>query len=85
MNGSASVSRGFTLIEVVGVLLLIAVISATVLTQYSDLDAEATAEVELLKSHIRYTQLRALSDNVDWGLQLNGTTYQHFRGTVAMP
>ena len=60
---------GFTIIEVIAVLVIIGIISAVLISRVSSTDVYTlTSEVETLKTNLRYAQLRAMSDNVSWGI-----------------
>ena len=69
-----------TLIEVIAVLVIIAVLAAVAVSRISSTqDVAAMTEAEILKMHLRYAQMRALSDDTSWGIQCNGTTYTLLR------
>jgi prepilin-type N-terminal cleavage/methylation domain-containing protein len=68
-------ARGFTLIEIIAVLILIAIVSVVVLsrgTSTAEVDLKASAEA--LRSHIRYVQMRAMNMNCDTTVATCGTT-----------
>ncbi len=72
-------NNGFTLIEVIVVLLIIGILSAFILMRDSgqSIDSvENIVEIEKLKSHLRYSQMRALNSNLTWGIQFQGSTYK---------
>jgi prepilin-type N-terminal cleavage/methylation domain-containing protein len=69
--------RGFTLIEVISVLVIMAIVMAVVLSRGIGSDtAKLVAEVDTLKSHLRYAQYLALNDisPVKWGINLGAGT-----------
>jgi len=73
--------RGFTLIEIIVVLLLICVVGATIVISslYSPSEYDLTSEMEVTKSHLRYAQARAMNTNLVWGIDLftgTATSYQ---------
>lgn len=80
-------SRGFTLIEIIAVLILIAimsVIAVSKITSTAQVNLKATAEE--LKSNIRYVQLRAMSMssqdttcNAAFGISTTSNSYFMFR------
>lgn len=77
--------KGFTLIEVIATLLIIAILSVVVMSRVSGRDeAQLQAEVDTLKGHLRYAQAMAMNDISpnEWGINLSGTTYtlQKFDG-----
>jgi len=74
-------SAGFTLIEAIAVLLLIGVVGAVVLTTAPSIDSYRLAsEVQTLKGHLRYAQLRAMSAQVPWGISYMGASYTLLKG-----
>jgi prepilin-type N-terminal cleavage/methylation domain-containing protein len=71
-------NNGFTLIEVIAVLIIIAIISAVVLVRgISTADVNLQAEVDILKSHLRYAQYLAMNDisPTKWGINFQGSSY----------
>jgi len=70
--------RGFTLIEIISVLLIIAIISAVILTR-TTMTNEATlrAETDTLKAHLRYAQTLAMNDAppIQWGIEVKESSY----------
>lgn len=71
--------QGFTLIEVIVVLLLIGTLTAVVMSRGGGVgDAEFSAQQEVLKSHIRYAQTRAMNTNRVWGISLSSGSYAVF-------
>ncbi|MBT8360762.1 MAG: type II secretion system GspH family protein, partial [Deltaproteobacteria bacterium] len=52
-------SHGFSMLEVICVLLLIGIISTVIISRAMDNSAELLAEVEIVKGHVRYAQTRA--------------------------
>jgi MSHA pilin protein MshC len=74
--------KGFTLIEIVVVLLIICIIGAavTISSFYSTSDYNLVSQTEMIKSHLRYAQARAMNTNVPWGIHFNGNnTYKLFK------
>ena len=65
---------GFTLIEVVSMLILLGIISLLITNKSSSIYANEISDIQILKSSIRYTQSRALGDIVSWSFQVNGQT-----------
>ncbi len=73
--------RGFTMLEVICVLLVIGIISAIAVTRFSSTSVySAASEAEILKNYLRYAQFRALSDGdttfgsnpATWGISFAG-------------
>jgi MSHA pilin protein MshC len=72
--------KGFTLIEIISVLILIGIISVVVIARMSDTrDYDLATGVEVIKSHLRYAQSRAMISSSRWGINFtSGTTYYLF-------
>lgn len=70
--------RGFTLIEVLSALVVIGIISAIALSRIGNSSAEVNAAGEVVKSHLRYAQLRAMNSESVWGISCDGTDYWLF-------
>ena len=62
-------SKGFTLTEVVVVIVIIGIIAAWIAGRYSDIGAiQGTPQAEVIISHMRFAQARAMSTNTIWGI-----------------
>jgi prepilin-type N-terminal cleavage/methylation domain-containing protein len=73
--------RGFTLIEIVVVLVLISIIAATVFTRSITTDqVNFGAQTEKIKSHIRYAQSMAMKRSEIWGISCASDEYWLFNG-----
>jgi MSHA pilin protein MshC len=68
-------SHGFTMLEVLCVLLLVGIISTVIISRTMDNSAELIAEVEIVKGHLRYAQTRAMNSNQSWGINFSGSSY----------
>jgi len=81
-------SRGFSMIEAIVVLIIIAILAPIVVSQafkQTDINPLIT-EAEILKSNLRYAQIRAMNDTVTWGISLTGsTTYTLIRTAGTAP
>jgi prepilin-type N-terminal cleavage/methylation domain-containing protein len=64
---------GFTLIELVAVLLLIGIIITVVVSRWTLGDSALTVQMDVIKSHLRYAQSKAMSSSSPW--------YIHFEET----
>jgi MSHA pilin protein MshC len=87
-DGSRRNAHGFTLIEIIAVLVIIGIMSAVAVTILSSLDKyKLISEVEILKSHLRYAQSRAMSDTVSWGIDFSSNSYTLKKGvgTSSLP
>lgn len=70
---------GFTLIEIITVLIIIGVIGALAVNRLMDTSGELNAQTDVIKSHLRYAQARAMSSNLIWGVDFKTNTYSFFR------
>ena len=70
---------GFTTVEIIAVLLLLAVITSVIVSRYSTGTVDAAASADKLKVHLRYTQMRAMNSDVSWGMSFSGTGYSLIR------
>lgn len=75
MNVRTRDDRGFTIIEIVVVLLVLGIISAAVVmsSDYSTGSYELSLEVEIIKAHLRYAQARAMNSDSIWGVKFYKT------------
>lgn len=71
-------TAGFTLIEIITVLIVISIVSAVIVNRLMDTSVELIAQTDVIKTHLRYAQSRAMSSNVIWGIRFNGNTYWMF-------
>jgi MSHA pilin protein MshC len=70
--------RGFTLFEIVMVLLILGVISYFVATRLFSADAPTqNAEMELVKNHLRFAQSKAMNSELNWGIKF-GTSSRYW-------
>ena len=75
-------NKGFTMIEVIAVLVILAIVSAVVISRgIATADVDLQVEVDTLKSHLRYAQYLAMNDlsPVKWGITISGQTYRLVR------
>jgi len=89
MHGRIKYSDGFTFIELLTVMMIIAVISAIVFSRFMFGDTDLIAQTEVIKTHIRYAQSQAMTQamnsvnsDVFWGIQCDGNTFWLFRNVV---
>jgi len=72
-------NSGFTIIEVVAVLIVMSIITAFAVGRVADNKPELIAQKEVLKVHLRYAQSRSMNSNDNYGIESNGNTYWLFR------
>jgi prepilin-type N-terminal cleavage/methylation domain-containing protein len=79
----AADNRGFTLIEIIAVLLLIGIIAAVIINSATDVtDTDRVSQQNVIKNHIRYAQSMAMKRgtiSIPWGIKCDGTDYWLFR------
>jgi prepilin-type N-terminal cleavage/methylation domain-containing protein len=78
--------QGFTLIEIVVVLVLISIIVAAVFSHSITADQiDFAGQVDKIKQHIRYAQSLAMKGNDTWGIKKVGTKYWlfHYNGLLS--
>lgn len=73
--------HGFTLIEMISVLLIIGIISGVAISRVVGLDEmELASRVNSIRDHIRFTQIMAMKRNdMIWGIKSDGTNYWVFK------
>jgi prepilin-type N-terminal cleavage/methylation domain-containing protein len=72
---------GFTIIELVVVLIVLAIVSVVIVSRVGTLDIRASGQAAALRSHLLHVQSRALKSGNSWGLSCSGTEYWMFTGT----
>jgi len=78
MKKSGRYDRGFTIIEVIAVLIMLGILTAVIISRGSSTDLYTLrSEVDVIKTHIRYAQARAMNTSSVWGIrfQNNNTSY----------
>jgi prepilin-type N-terminal cleavage/methylation domain-containing protein len=76
-------NRGFTLIEVIAVLIILGILAVVVISRSNNMDASLYSEAEVIKTHLRYAQTQAMNktSSLTWGIKCDGTDYWLFEGT----
>jgi prepilin-type N-terminal cleavage/methylation domain-containing protein len=73
---------GFTLMEIVVVLLLVSIIAATIFGRTTNTDRlNFVAQVDKIRNHIRYPQSMAMKLSEFWGFCCDASDYWIFSGT----
>ena len=76
INNSGGSNHGFTLIEIIAVLIVVGILTSVAAAIFSSMNDEKLAtEVEILKSHLRYAQSRAMMDTASWGIAFSENSY----------
>jgi len=67
---------GFTLIEVVTVVVILGLLSAFIFTRSPNMNGDLSARLSEVRSQLRYLQLTAMKSNINYlALQCDGTNY----------
>lgn len=70
---------GFTLLEIIAVLIIAAIAALVVISAVSRGKANLAGRTEALKAHIRYAQSMAMStDEENWGIRFNADTGRYW-------
>ena len=72
-------NRGFTLIELISVLLIMGIVAAVVISRVGTSNNEVIAQMEVVKSHLRYAQSRAMNSDLVWGIRFDTDKYWLFK------
>jgi len=74
-RGFSSACAGFTLLEILAVLVILGVFGVIAATRFTGTDAAAKNAAASLKAHLRYAHLRAMGDTVSWGIHIRQNSY----------
>ena len=74
-----SLNAGFTLVEVTVVLVVMAIAGWVVAAHITYSQVDQKAQLEVIKTHLRYAQARAMNTELYWGIQFGGNRYWLFR------
>ncbi len=90
MNVTKTDDRGFTMIEIIVVLLVMVIIGTVIVMSdvYSTTGYDLSSEVEIIKTHLRYTQARAMNSNSIWGMNFyrsDGVSFYHLFQIITDP
>lgn len=68
-------NHGFTLIEVISVLVLLGILTAVMVNQSLDNSADVAGETEVIKGYLRFAQMKAMNSDVTAGIVFSGNSY----------
>jgi prepilin-type N-terminal cleavage/methylation domain-containing protein len=72
--------RGFTLIEIIGVLVVMGILAAIIISRaMSTTSTNRIAQESVIRNHIRYAQAAAMKQGTIWGVKCDGADYWLFR------
>jgi len=72
--------RGFTLIEILALLIIIGIVTAVIINKtIGASDTSRAAQENVIKNHIRYAQSMAMKQGEIWGIKCDGADYWLFR------
>ncbi|WP_167512285.1 Tfp pilus assembly protein FimT/FimU [Oceanidesulfovibrio marinus] len=66
-------SAGFTAVELIATLLILGILAAFVIPKADSEDSKMLNDMNVLRAHIRFAQLRAMGDDGTWGLNIAGS------------
>lgn len=72
---------GFTLVELITVIVILGILSLVVLTRSSPLGGQELARMSEVRAQFRFVQLRAMKTGSVYGLICDGASYWVFNGT----
>ena len=69
-------NSGFTLIEVISVLIILAIIAAVAVTRGMSTQNDLIPQADIVKTHLRFAQMKALNDDVNiWSMAFTSNSY----------
>jgi prepilin-type N-terminal cleavage/methylation domain-containing protein len=71
-------TRGFTLLEVIVVLVLIGIVSVVVFSRFQNIQADLIGQTAAIKTHLRYAQARSMNSDSVWGIRFASNIYWLF-------
>ncbi len=70
--------QGFTLLELLVVVILLGVLAMAALNRNTDMGQDLNSTIELLKTRIRFAQMRSVNNNSVHGVRSTGSSYWLF-------
>ena len=78
--------QGFTILEIVVVIIIISILSAIVVSQVNTGNSELVAFTDTLKAHLRYAQTRSMNSDTVWSIRfLNNSSYALYKAGNTNP
>ena len=76
VKGQLRNSNGFTLIEIIAVLVILLILAAIAVSRSMSTQNDLIPQADIVKSHLRFAQLKALQDDVNaWNITFASTSY----------
>lgn len=88
VSGGNNRCQGFTLLEVIAVLVIVGIIAVVAASRAINHNAEVYTGADTLKAHLRYAQTMAMNSNLSnstapvWGINMTTSAYGLFQGTI---
>lgn len=79
-GGKLMQKNGFTLLEVIAVLVVMGILAAVAMARITGDRGETAAAADTLKVHLRYAQFRAMHSDTSWGVSSTGGAYWLYSG-----
>ncbi|MCD4675770.1 MAG: type II secretion system GspH family protein, partial [Desulfobacula sp.] len=77
--------NGFSLIEVVSVLLLLSIVSIIIVPRLFNTGADDAVTIDKIKTHLRYAKLRSMNSQVKWGVKFDNTSHAYWLFNTDVP
>jgi prepilin-type N-terminal cleavage/methylation domain-containing protein len=84
VNGNTNLN-GFSLIEVVSVLLLLSIVSIIIVPRLFDTGVDDAVTIDKLKTHLRHAQLRSMDSQVNWGVKFDAPSNAYWLFNTNLP
>ena len=73
-------NSGFTLVELLAVIVVLSTISAVAVSHFYFSDSNLEAQTEAIKVYLRYAQVRSMNTESVWGISCDGTDLWLYKG-----